>query len=436
MNRFNRNLKWLARTVSVVFGMSLANVGMAAAPPAPRTTVAGQSTFIVGGELHVGDGTVVKNAVIEVRDGRIRRVSTAAGAPPTGNVIDATGKWITPGLIAADTGLGLTEIELEPSTRDGSYKQDDPIHAAFDAASAINSRSNAIQVHVIDGVTTAAVAPSGGLISGQVAWIDLVYGDDAGMVAKAGVAVEASLGQAYGGSRAATLAKLTEVLDEARLFPRRKQAHDRGQSRELAAHYLDLEALGPLLARQAVLSLHCDRASDIRAAIALAKRFNLNVIIIGGVEAWRVAPELAQAKIPVVVQPTKNLPTSFDRIGARSDLASFLQQAGVEVVIGRPGDIHNIHNLTQEAGVAVANGLEWEQALSAVTRNAARAYGMDKDYGTVAVGKLANLVIWSGDPFELSSAPTQVLIRGNTIPMVSRQTLLRDRYRDLSRFRP
>lgn len=409
-----------------------------AAPPVPRpqTPPAVGSVYIVGGELHVGDGTVVKNATIEVRNGRIRSVAAGGAAPANAQTINATGKWITPGLIAADTGLGLTEIELEPSTRDDSLHTEDPIHAAYDAASAINSRSSAIQVHAIDGITTAAVAPSGGLISGQVAWIDLVYGDDAGMVAKAGVAVDAALGQAYGGSRAATLDKLTDVLDEARKFPQRKQAHDRGQSRKLAADFHDLEALGPLLRGQAVLTLACDRASDIRAAIALAKRFGIKLVIVGGAEAWRVAPELAQAKIPVVVQPTNNLPRSFDRIGARSDLATVLQKAGVEVVIGRPGDVHNIHNLTQEAGVAVAHGLTWEQALSAVTRNVAQAYGMDKDYGTVATGKVANIVIWDGDPFELSSAPTQVLIRGQAIPMVSRQTLLRDRYRDLSRFRP
>ncbi len=423
--------KMYLHTIAGLASLGLVPV-VAAAPPVQGNAV----THIVGGDLHVGDGTVVKNAVIEIRDGKILSVQAGGAAPAGSQILDASGKWVTPGLIAADTGLGLTEIDLEPSTRDDSYTKDDPIHAAYDAASAINSRSNAIQVHAIDGITTAAVTPSGGLISGQVAWIDLVYGDDAGMVARAGVAVDAALGQAYGGSRAATVAKLTEVLVEAQGFPRRKQAHDRGQSRKLAAHYLDLEALGPLLRGQAVLTLACDRASDIRAAVALAQRFNIKVVIVGGAEAWHVAPELVQANIPVVVQPTKNLPTSFDRIGARSDLATVLQQAGVEVVIGRPGDVHTVHNLTQEAGVAVAHGLTWEQALSAVTRNVARAYGMDKDYGTVATGKVANIVIWDGDPFELSSAPTQVVIRGNTIPMVSRQTQLRDRYRDLSRFRP
>ena len=159
-------------------------------------------------------------------------------------------------------------------------------------------------------------------------------------------------------------------------------------------------------------------------------------MILGGAEAWKVARELAEAKATVVLQPTRNLPGSFDSLGARLDAAALLAAAGVNVAIACLDDAHNVRNMTQEAGIAVANGLPWETALRAITLEPARVYGMDASYGSVEVGKVANLVVWDGDPLELSSRPTHVLVRGRAIPMVSRQTLLRDRYRDLGKFKP
>src|SRR5690606_35136248 len=150
---------------------------------------------------------------------------------------------ITPGLIAVDTLLGLVEIDLESSTRDDARVTDHPVRAAYDASQAFNADSSLIQVQAIAGVTTAAVAPAGGLLSGQVAWVDLVHGDHRGALVKAGVAVDGSLGRSYGGSRAAALAKLREVLTDATVYRARKDAYERAQSRPFAAHPLDLQAL-------------------------------------------------------------------------------------------------------------------------------------------------------------------------------------------------
>ncbi|MCA9694429.1 MAG: amidohydrolase family protein, partial [Myxococcales bacterium] len=407
---------------------------VAAPPSSARPAVTQGAVFLVGGELHVGDGQVIRDCVVEIVDGRFGRIRQGSRVPlPAGaRTIDVAGKVLTPGLIAADSSLGLVEIDLEPSTRDDGVEAAGPVRAAHDAALAVHEDSSLIQVQAIEGVTTAAVAPSGGLLSGQVAWIDLLHGDPE-LVARARVAIDGSLGQAYGGSRSATIAKLTEVLEDARLYPGRRAAYERGDSRALAAHHLDLEALQPLLRGQAVLTLSANRASDIRAALELARRFGIKIAIVGGAEAWKVADRLAAAKVPVILQPSHNLPGSLDSLGARLDGAALLERAGVEVVIATLGEAHNLRNITQEAGLAVAHGLPWEQALSAVTRNVARAYGLERDYGTVATGKVANLVVWSGDPFELSTAAEQVFIRGRPIPMVSRQTLLRERYRDLAR---
>ena len=421
------------------------SMSVEAAPPRAPAPAAAAPTparagpvYLIGGELHVGDGTVVPDAVVAMDRGVFTVVGGAEARsrlPAGAALVDVRGRTLTPGLFAADTQLGLVEIDLEASTRDDGTASEHPVRAAYEAASALNAESSLIPVQVVDGITSAAVAPTGGLISGQVALIDLVYGDHRGIVANPRVATAAHLGHAHAGSRAATLAKLREVLADARSFPARRAAYDRAQSRELAAHPLDLEALQPILRQQAVLTLTADRASDILAALDLATEFKLRLTILGGAEAWKVADELARAKVPVVVQPTQNLPASFDSMGARLDNAALLHRAGVTVVVAVLSGVHNLRNLTQEAGIAVANGLPWEAALTAVTLGAARAYGVERTHGSVAVGKVANLVVWSGDPFEFSSSAVQVYVRGAAVPAVTRQTLLRDRYRDLQQFK-
>jgi imidazolonepropionase-like amidohydrolase len=409
------------------------------ATPAPsRAPARAGLVVLVGGELHVGDGTVIKDAVIAMDRG----VFTIVGGPEArarllddSAAIDVAGRVITPGLFAADTQLGLVEIDLEASTRDDGKDTAHPIRAAHEAASALNAESGLIPVQVIDGVTSAAVAPTGGLISGQAAVIDLVHGDHRGLAAQPRAAVVAHLGHSHAGSRAASLAKLREVLTDAKSFPARRAAYERAQSRDLAAHALDLEALQPLLKQQAVMTVTADRASDILAALDLAREFNLRLTIVGGAEAWKVADELARAKVPVIVEPTLNIPGGFDSMGARLDNAALLHRAGVPVVLAAPGGTHNLRSLTQGAGIAVANGLPWEAALTAITLGPARAYGVERTHGTVAAGKVANLVVWTADPFEFSSAPVQVFVRGVPVRGTSRQTLLRDRYRDLQQFK-
>ncbi|MBZ5715727.1 amidohydrolase family protein [Nannocystis pusilla] len=404
--------------------------------PAPARA-AGATTLVTGGDLHVGDGTVIKNAAVLIRDGKFAGVGGPELAGSAGGDvtrIDAAGKVLTPGLIAADNQLGLVEIDLEGSTHDDARATDHPVRAAYDASRAFHAESSLIQVAAVGGVTTAAVAPAGGLLSGQVAWVDLVHGDHRGALARAGVALDGNLGHSWGGSRASALAKLHEVLTDAQVFRGRKDAYERAQTRPFAAHALDLQALQPALAGQMPLTLTADRASDILAALDLAKEYKLRLVVVGGAEAWKVAGELAAAKVPVVLQPSRNLPSSFDALGARLDSAALLAAAGVPVVIAWLDDSHNIRNITQEAGLAVANGLPWDRALRAITLEPALAYGQGATHGSVAAGKVANLVIWDGDPLELSSRPTQVFVRGRAIPMVSRQTLLRDRYRELDKF--
>jgi imidazolonepropionase-like amidohydrolase len=172
-----------------------------------------------------------------------------------------------------------------------------------------------------------------------------------------------------------------------------------------------------------------DRASDIRQVIALAKREKLRAVIKGGTEAWRVAPELAAAHIPVLLDPLVDLPASFDRVGATLENAARLNRAGVKIAFSLDDpQPHNIRKVRQTAGIAVAHGLPWEAALAALTSNPAEIFGVSSRNGSIARGRPADLVLWSGDPLEVTTLAQRVFIEGQSQPMQSRQTLLRDRY--------
>ncbi|MEM9454889.1 MAG: amidohydrolase family protein [Myxococcota bacterium] len=446
--RLGRTLR-LARLLGIgaAVGLSLPTPVEAAPARAPKSARAPAApalsfdaptetaTVLVGAQIHVGDGTVIDDGVVEIRGDRIVSVGrerTEGSADAT--VIDLAGQRITPGFIAAAAPLGLVEIDLEKSTIDAERKDEHPVRSGFDVSRAVNADSSLLPVAAIEGVTSAAVTPRGGLLSGQVAWIDLVAGDYRTIVSRPRIAISGQLGQQVAGSRAASFAALERALDDARFYRDRRAAYDRRQTRELGAHRLDLEALEPVLDGTTPLVVHAHRASDLMALADLATRSGLRVVVVGAAQGWKVAETLAAAKIAVVVQPSANLPRSFDELGARRDSAARLHEAGVRVGIAVLDDEHNVRNLGQEAGIAVAHGLPPQIALGAVTLELARIYGMDDHYGSIAVGKVANLAVWAGDPFELSQVPTQVYIRGRAIPMRSRQTLLRDRYRDLRRF--
>lgn len=435
----------MSRTATLLLACLLASPLALAAPPTREPTPTspsakqadeqGASLIVTNAKIALGDGTVLDDASLRIEKGRFVEVRSgviaARGDIP---VIDAGGKLITPGLIAADTQLGLVEIGLEGSTHDDARGGPDAIKSGYEPSMAINADSSLLAVQAIEGVTTAAVSPVGGLLSGQVAWIDLLPGRHGELVAADAVALAANLGQSYQGSRAASLAELRRAFEDAAWYRLNQKNYDRGQARELAAHPMDLRALWPVLDRQVPLVVRAHRASDLLALIELAEELDIRVSIVGAAEGWKVADALAEAKIRVVVQPTHNLPSSFDTLGARLDNAALLAAAGVEVGIAT-FDSHNARNMTQEAGIAVANGLDPKLALSALTLRVAAAYGMDKDYGSIAVGKVASFVIWDGDdPLELSCWPTQVYVRGEAIEMKSRQTELRERYRELDTF--
>jgi len=401
-------------------------LALALAPP-----VAAQTVAITGATVHPVSSAPIENATVLVRDGRIVAVGSDIEIPAGAERLDARGTVVTPGLIDTGSTLGLTEIGAVGDTRDYALAAEDPIRAAFDVLDGINPNSSLIPVNRLLGVTTALTSPSGGLIAGRAAMIDLAGASVGEMVVRARAAMMASFDADYGGgARGGVSLRLREVLDDSRFWRDNRAAFDRGASRTLAASRLDFEALQPVLAGDMPFVVTVDRASDIEAVLRIAADYDLDLVVRGGAEAWMVAGALAAADVPVILRPLTNAPSSFARLGARFDNAALLRAAGVSVIL-TSFETHRAGDLAWQAGNAVRAGLAWADALRSVTLTPATVFGVGEDYGSLEPGKVANLVVWSGDPFELSSRPTHVMIRGQFMPDTSRQRELFERYREL-----
>ncbi len=404
----------------------------AAATASVRADIHTPTYAIAGGTVYtLGTAGKIENGTVLIKDGRIAAVGSNVDIPADAERIDATGKIVTPGIFDPESQFGIVEVSAVTETSDASAGKS-RFSAAFDVADAINPRSVLIPVNRIAGVTRAMVSPTDSdhhIIAGRGAIIDL--GSTEGFIHRQSAAMFATLGESgakqAGGSRAAALLALREALQDARDYAANTSAYASNQRRSYTLTRLDLEALGPVLDGTEPLVIHVERASDIEAALRLTRDFKLKLIVSGGAEAWMVADQLANAQVPVLLNPLEDLPTHFETLGSTLENAARLQHAGVRIAFAT-GDTHNARNVTQAAGNAVANGLPWLDALKALMLNPARIYGMDKELGTLEQGKLADVVIWSADPLELSSSADQVFIAGRKIPMVSRQTMLRDRY--------
>lgn len=398
-----------------------------------------QTVAITGGRVLSATGAPIENGTVLIRDGRIVSVGANVVVPADARRVNAAGKWVTPGLINAATQLGLVEVGAEAPTRDAAARGQDNIAAAFTVWEGLNPASVLLAPARDEGITTVLVTPGGGLISGQAAVVDLVDGSLTDMLVSAPVAMVAQIEDASAagvGARAELLVKLREVLEDARAYARRRADFERAATRDFAASRLDLEALVPVLERRLPLIVAADRASDIEAALRLARDFNLRIILAGAAEGWMVADRIAAARVPVMTGAMNNIPGSFSTLGAAQESAGLLRRAGVEVVIIGDNGVSdpftfNVRNLKQEAGNAVAYGMTWDDAFRAVTIAPARVLGLADRYGSLEAGKVANVVVWSGDPFEFGTRAEHVFVRGREITTPNRQELLEQRYRTL-----
>lgn len=396
-----------------------------------------QTVAIVGGTIYPVNGPRIDRGTVLMRNGRIVAVGANVSVPADARRIDATGKIVTPGFINAGTQLGVVEIGAVRDTRDASARGRDNVAAAFTVWEGYNPASINIAPAREEGVTSAVVVPSGGLIAGQAAVVDLdgrtasdaVRRPSAAMVAEVGDARAAGLG-----ARGEVIVRLREILTDARAYGRNRAAFERNASRQFSVSRPDLEALQPVLAGTLPMLVEADRASDIDAALRLKREFGLRLMIAGGAEAWEVADRLAAERVPVVTGAMNNIPNGFAALGQRQENAGLLARAGVPVaIIGNAGggdeELFNVRNVRFEAGNAVAYGMSFAAALRAVTLTPAELFGVADRVGALTPGRDANVVVWSGDPFEFATRAEHVFIRGRESTGPSRQDELTQRYR-------
>lgn len=415
------------KSASILAGLMLLAAPAAAAPVA-----------VVNGTVHtMGAAGIVTNGTVVFDQGRIVAVGAGIAAPAGATVIDAKGAPVTPGLMNSFTRLGLVEIEQIRQT-DDSDARDAAFSAAFDVTPGLLPDSLNIQVTRVKGVTRAVTAPDFGktMFAGLGAVLSL--GDGETFTVRPRVAMFAALGETgkrlAGGSRGAAVGFLRQALDDARYYARNRADFDDNRARATVLPRADLEALVPVAEGKLPLVIDVRRASDIRTALALAAEQKLRIILVGAQEAWQVAGEIAAAGVPVIIDPSNNLPNRFESMGATLENAARLHAAGVKLLFMAGSDqmVNNARNVRQMAGIAVANGLPHDAALAALTVNPAAVWGLADRYGTLEPGKDADVVVWDGDPLEVTAAPTHVFVMGRAVSLVTRQTRLRDRYRSLA----
>lgn len=403
------------------------------------SSVRGESIAITGADVWTNTADApVRNATIVISGGRIVSIQSAQPPPPSAHVFEAAGRVVTAPLDAAATQIGLVEVAGASDTDDRAV-HGGPLGAAFDVSLGVDANGLTVQQARAAGVVRALVFPDpagNGIFAGQAARLNLAGRTD--IVERTRVALFVTAGGAAahvaGGSRAAIWGQLRNALTEARSVGASPSSF---RPRDQLLNHADIEALVPVLEKRVSLAVVAEREADIRQALAIGKDFGISIVIVGGAEAWRAAGSLASRRVPVILDPLDELPVSYDTLGARRDNAKILAEAGVTIgfMVSAQG-IYLSYNvgpaLREGAGIAVANGLPYAQALRAITQNAARIWSDPVPAGTLAPGAAADLVVWDGDPLEPASAPVAVFLNGSEISLRTRQTLLRDRYRPAS----
>jgi hypothetical protein len=381
-----------------------------------------QTIMIRGATVHtMGKDGVLENTDVFISAGKIQKIGKDLPIPQDIYVFNAGGKPLTPGFFAGITSLGIEEVSAVSESVDGSLALKE-MRPEFNIIPAYNPHSSLIPVTRIEGFsfTLLGAGTKGSIFGGQGRLVALNGGYESfigNSVLFINVGRDASA--LSGGSRAGQWMLLHQAMQEADNPPASNEARllTRNGRNTLSAY-----------AENGLKTVfNVDRASDILEVLRFAENYGLSPVISGGAEAWMVARQLAIAKVPVLLNPLTNLPGNFDSLGSRLDNAAILEAAGVTIIISG-ADSHNARKQRQMAGNAVSYGLPHEAGIAALTSNPAQIFGFTDDQGTIRRNKPANVVLWSGDPLEVTSVAEVVIINGELIPMESRQTKLRDRY--------
>lgn len=439
------------------------------------TTASAQTIAITNATVATGDGSgPIRGGTVIIRDGRIVAAGLGVAVPADAQVIDATGKWVTPGIVAGFSRLGLSDVDGGAEGANDEVAEKGPFNAAIDIAPAINPNYTPIGVNRDQGITRAVVAPrtADNIFAGQGAVIDT--GADMDPITKARAFQFVELGQAgaddAGGSRPSAYILFRNALREAAELrqyagptrssgaatpderqqptvanPNESRVYGRGavRSQDVLLTRFDAAALVPVLQGRQQLLVHVERANDILNVLALGREFPaLKLVLVGASEGWMVAAQIARSGVPVIASALNDLPASFEQIAATQSNVGRMRAAGVKVSIGMIDDdeSHKPFYEREYAGNLVAlqklpgaTGVSWGEALAMITSRPAEAVGLGGQIGRLSPGEHADVVIWNGDPLEVTSAAEQVFIDGVKQPMATHQTRLLERYRYLPR---
>ncbi len=426
--------------MKALFTLAASAIALASAPAAAQGFVIANATVVKG------DGSEpIENGVVQVENGRVVYAGAANGSSfETDQVISVNGAYVTPGIFATITTLGIVDVGAVRDSND-SRAGGSPFSAALDTAPIVNPNSQNILIHRAAGITRAATTtlPSGSIFAGQGAIIDLDSDGNPVMQARAFQMVDLGEGGAAraGGSRASTHTLFKAALREAQELigaSGTPQTTEIAKGDDVMLSRFDAEALVPVVRGRQKLYVAVERAADIRGVIALKREFpRLDLVIVGASEGWLVANEIAASGIPVIADGLDDLPSGFDQLAATQSNIGRMVKAGVKVALNA-ASMENPRRLQQQAGNLVAltkvpgaDGLSWGQAFAAISSVPADISGMGGRVGVLARGAVGDVVIWDGDPLEAGSVPTRVFIGGIDQPLGSHQSRLKERYRDL-----
>ncbi|HYX53702.1 MAG TPA: amidohydrolase family protein [Candidatus Limnocylindrales bacterium] len=398
-----------------------------------------------GGKLLTVSHGTIENGVLVMQNGRISAIGGANTAIPKGaKVIDVNGMTVYPGLIDSETHLGLTEISADRMTND-ELEPSDEIMPHMHVADAFHAETALIPVARINGITNAIVAPAiGDTLPGQDAFIQLDGKSAQEMLMVRDIALPLNFtGQQrrnqnfeqakFPFTRMGMAAQLRQSMIDAQDYEQKLSAYEKKKSSEPdkagapPKHDLKLEALLPYLHGQKPVVLAAEEANDVQTAMDLANEFHLKIILNHLTHASSILDKIAASGFPVIVGPIWEQPKESERYDAVFRLPAEMQKKGIKIAFASY-DAHQVRNLPYAAGYATAFGLPHDEALKAVTLNPAQMWGVDKDLGSLDTGKVANVVVANGDPLDVRTDVKHVFIDGAEIPLVNKQTELRDRY--------
>ena len=397
--------------------------------------------FITNGTVHVGNGTVLENATIKINDGKIVEVGTNIAIPSNdAQVINAKGKQVYPGLILSSSDVGLKEIS-NGVRASNDYQEIGEYNSDVRSITAYNTDSRVINVLRSNGILLASVNPEGGIITGSSSvvqfdawnWEDAVYKMDAGIhlnMPSFVVRFGRRGGVTAAGAGALDPTKIAlDKVEEIKKFFREAKAYN--QENVHTNTNLKLESTKGLFEKKQKLYIHADQVKQMLVAIDFVKEFNFDVVIVGGSESFQIAEILKSANIAVILSEEHALPaTEDDDIDQPYKTPAVLQKAGVLFSLNDNSDNTRYRNVSYNAGTAATYGLTKEEALSAITLNAAKILGVDDKTGSIEIGKDANIIITAGDILDMkSSTVEQAFIQGRKISLENKQTQLYERYK-------